>query len=97
MNGLRRPRRQILGSDVAGRVEAVGKDHTDFRPGDEVFGEMESYSGGFAEATGRLVPVIDRTYSLNEVPDALRQLGAGRVNGKIVITVDEGPTPPAPS
>ena len=49
MNGLRKPRRQILGSDVAGRVEAVGKDHTDFKTGDEVFGEMESYSGGFAE------------------------------------------------
>ena len=49
MNGLRTPRRQILGSDVAGRVEAAGKDHTDFKPGDEVFGEMESYSGGFAE------------------------------------------------
>lgn len=49
MSGLRKPSRQILGSDVAGRVEAVGKDHTDFHPGDEVFGEMESYSGGFAE------------------------------------------------
>ena len=49
MNGLRKPRRQILGSDVAGRVEAAGKDHTDFQPGDEVFEEMESYSGGFAE------------------------------------------------
>lgn len=49
MNGLRKPRQQILGSDVAGRVEAVGKDHTDFQPGDEVFGEMENYCGGFAE------------------------------------------------
>ena len=49
MNGLRKPRRHILGSDVAGRVEAAGRDHTDFKPGDEVFGEMESYSGGFAE------------------------------------------------
>lgn len=49
MNGLRKPRHQILGSDVAGRVEAAGKDHTDFQPGDEVFGEMESCSGGFAE------------------------------------------------
>ena len=27
----------------------MGKDHTDFAPGDEVFGEMESYSDGFAE------------------------------------------------
>lgn len=49
MNGLRKPRRQILGSDVAGVVEAIGKSHTHFKPGDEVFGEMESYSGGFAE------------------------------------------------
>lgn len=49
MNGLRKPRRQILGSDVAGTVEAVGKDHREFRAGDEVLGEMESYSGGFAE------------------------------------------------
>jgi NADPH:quinone reductase-like Zn-dependent oxidoreductase len=49
MNGLRTPRRQILGSDVAGTVEAVGTHHSDFRPGDEVLGEMESYSDGFAE------------------------------------------------
>jgi hypothetical protein len=56
MNGLRRPRRQILGSDVAGTVEAVGTGHADFKPGDAVFGEMESYSDGFAETgpEGRL-------------------------------------------
>ena len=49
MNGLSRPRRQILGSDVAGVVEAVGRRHTEFKPGEAVFGEMESYSDGFAE------------------------------------------------
>jgi NADPH:quinone reductase-like Zn-dependent oxidoreductase len=49
MNGLRKPRRQVLGSDVAGRVEAVGRNHKEFQPGDEVLGEMESYGGGFAE------------------------------------------------
>ena len=49
MNGLRKPRLQILGSDVAGCVEAVGRSHKDFKVGDDVFGEMESYSGGFAE------------------------------------------------
>jgi NADPH:quinone reductase-like Zn-dependent oxidoreductase len=36
--GLRRPKRAELGKDLAGRVEAVGKDVEDFRPGEEVFG-----------------------------------------------------------
>jgi NADPH:quinone reductase-like Zn-dependent oxidoreductase len=45
--GLRRPRFPILGCDVAGQVEAVGKDVTAFRRGDDVFGLLDS--GGFAE------------------------------------------------
>ncbi|MBA3252511.1 MAG: alcohol dehydrogenase catalytic domain-containing protein, partial [Geodermatophilaceae bacterium] len=36
--GLRTPKNAAVGSDVAGRVDAVGKDVTDFQPGDEVFG-----------------------------------------------------------
>jgi NADPH:quinone reductase-like Zn-dependent oxidoreductase len=49
--GLRRPRkeRQILGSDVAGRVEAVGRAVQKFRSGDEVFGDLSGEWGGFAE------------------------------------------------
>jgi NADPH:quinone reductase-like Zn-dependent oxidoreductase len=38
IEGLRKPRRQILGSDIAGRVEAVGKYIRRFQPGAEVFG-----------------------------------------------------------
>jgi len=36
---------------------------------------------------GRIRPVIDREYALNEVPAALRYLQAGHAIGKIVITV----------
>ncbi len=44
--GLRRPKRAIPGTDVAGRVESVGGDVKQPRPGDEVFGWCE---GAFAE------------------------------------------------
>ncbi|MBI5840856.1 MAG: NAD(P)-dependent alcohol dehydrogenase [Chloroflexi bacterium] len=49
MGGLRKPSNKILGSDVAGRVEMAGKNNREFQPGDEVFGEMGDYHGGFAE------------------------------------------------
>ena len=36
---------------------------------------------------GKLTPVIDRTYPLSEVPDAIRYLAGGNARGKSVITV----------
>jgi NADPH:quinone reductase-like Zn-dependent oxidoreductase len=47
IGGLRAPARRTLGSDIAGRVKAVGSGVTRFRPGDEVYGEIRM--GGFAE------------------------------------------------
>jgi NADPH:quinone reductase-like Zn-dependent oxidoreductase len=44
--GLRRPKSNALGVDFAGQVEAVGKEITRFRPGDEVFGGRD---GALAE------------------------------------------------
>lgn len=49
IGGFRKPGYPILGSDIAGRVERAGKNITQFKPGDEVFGEIPGYHGGFAE------------------------------------------------
>jgi NADPH:quinone reductase-like Zn-dependent oxidoreductase len=37
---------------------------------------------------GTVSPVLDRTYSLAEVPDAIRYLEEGRARGKVVVTVE---------
>lgn len=48
--GLLKPKIKILGFDVAGGVEAIGKDVTQFQPGDEVFGDLSVCGfGAFAE------------------------------------------------
>ena len=49
LNGLWKPKRQILGSDIAGIVEAVGSNVTKFKEGDEVYGDLSGRWGGFAE------------------------------------------------
>ncbi len=49
IGGFFKPGNPILGSDIAGRVQAVGKNVTEFQMGDEVFGEIPGYHGGFAE------------------------------------------------
>jgi NADPH:quinone reductase-like Zn-dependent oxidoreductase len=65
IGGLLRPRNQILGSDVAGRVEAVGRGVSRVQPGDDVFADILGHMGGFAE----YVCVPER--ALARMPDGL--------------------------
>ncbi|MCJ7831909.1 MAG: NAD(P)-dependent alcohol dehydrogenase [Actinobacteria bacterium] len=85
--GLRRPKQRVPGTDIAGKVEAVGKDVTRFQPGDDVFGWCK---GGFAEyaSTGetKLVPKpANLTFEqAAAVPtSALTALQAIRDHGKV--------------
>jgi NADPH:quinone reductase-like Zn-dependent oxidoreductase len=43
--------------------------------------------------SGKVTPVIDRRYSLSEVPEAIAYLETGRARGKVVITVEHDNKP----
>jgi NADPH:quinone reductase-like Zn-dependent oxidoreductase len=49
IGGPFRPRHHVLGSDIAGRVEAVGPDATLFQPGQDVYADILAHMGGFAQ------------------------------------------------
>ena len=85
--GLRKPRREIPGLDIAGQVEAVGSGVKQFRPGDEVFGWCK---GAFAEyacaAEDTLLPkpanlTFEQSAAVGD--SALTALAAVRDQGKV--------------
>jgi NADPH:quinone reductase-like Zn-dependent oxidoreductase len=85
--GLLKPKHPILGADMAGRVEAVGRDVTRFKVGDEIFG---SGMGGFAEyacireSSAALKPATLTFEQASAVPVAgLTALQALRNHGQI--------------
>ena len=86
-NGLRKPKDPRLGVDLAGRVEAVGRNVTQFKPGDEVFGRGR---GAFAEyACARATAIVLKPPALTfeqaaAVPiAALTALGALRDKAQV--------------
>ena len=73
-SGLRKPKRKILGADLAGRVEAVGSKVTHFQPGDEVFGSIFSY--GFVGAFAEYVCVTEKALVLKPASTTFEEAAA---------------------
>jgi NADPH:quinone reductase-like Zn-dependent oxidoreductase len=70
--GQRMPKQKILGCDIAGRVEAVGKNVQQFKPGDEVFGVTGFEGNGFAE----YVCAIEKKLALKPVNVSFEEAAA---------------------
>ncbi|TFC52267.1 MULTISPECIES: NAD(P)-dependent alcohol dehydrogenase [unclassified Cryobacterium] len=83
IGGLRAPRRRVLGSDIAGRVAAVGSGVTRFRVNDDVYGDNMGLLGGFAEFA--VAPVAALAHKPAELTfaeaSALPQAGAIALQG----------------
>ena len=86
MFGLRKPADTRLGHDVAGRVEAVGKNVTQFKPGDEVFGTCRGALAEYACASERALVKKPPGVSFEEAASvplagqtALQGLRAGKI------------------
>jgi NADPH:quinone reductase-like Zn-dependent oxidoreductase len=88
--GLRKPKAKIIGNDIAGCVEAVGRNVTQFRPGDNVFGELSRCGFGayaeFAAAPEKALALKPASLSFEEaaaIPTAgctaLQGLRKGRI------------------
>jgi len=92
LGGLLKPREHILGSDIAGQVEMVGRSNQQFRLGDDVFGELAGYGGGFAEyvcARGNILALKPAGITFEEAA-AIPQAGVIALQG----IVDKGQIQP---
>jgi NADPH:quinone reductase-like Zn-dependent oxidoreductase len=80
--GLLKPKQTILGADIAGRVEAVGRNVEQFQPGDEVFGDISAAGfGGFAE----YVSVPENTLALKPANISFDEAAAVPMSGVVAL------------
>jgi NADPH:quinone reductase-like Zn-dependent oxidoreductase len=91
--GLRAPKNLVPGTDLAGRVESVGKNVTRFRPGDEVFGQslvanLWRHGGAFAEYAA----VPETRFELKPAGLTFEQAAAVPTSGSLAVqgVRDEG-------
>src|SRR6202171_5763824 len=66
MSGLRKPEKTRLGTDVAGEVEAVGKNVTLFKVGDEVFGVARSTIAEYVCARERALVIKPANWTFEQ-------------------------------
>lgn len=74
MTGLRKPKKTLLGADVAGQIEAVGRNVTQFKPGDEVFGAARP-------ALAEYVCALERALVIKPTSVTFEQAGSVAVAG----------------
>jgi NADPH:quinone reductase-like Zn-dependent oxidoreductase len=100
-----KPMHKILGSDIAGRVEAVGRGVKQFQPGDEVFGDLSVCGfGAFAEyacAPESALALKPASMTFEEAATypqaavlALQNLGCAGLSSTSSIFLDKGPVEP---
>lgn len=98
--GLLRPKKRIPGTDVAGRVESVGRNVTRFRAGDEVFGEtIKGYQWANGGAYAERVSVPEDQLAPKPANISFEQAAAVPTSGLIVLQnlPNEGPLQPGQS
>jgi NADPH:quinone reductase-like Zn-dependent oxidoreductase len=84
--GFTKPKQPILGFELAGQVEAVGRAVTRFEPGDRVVASRGFDFGGHAEL---LKPVIDSVLPFEQIVEAHRRVDGGHKVGSVVLTFDQ--------
>jgi NADPH:quinone reductase-like Zn-dependent oxidoreductase len=85
-SGLRRPKRRILGHELAGEVEAVGATVTEFSVGDRVFGALP-YLALRAGAHAEYICVPER-FALTQMPDGMSFEEAGAIGDGVLLTMN---------